>query len=202
MNKIIIKKSCRAVITALLVSTVFPSCSNLGGQGVVREKISEFDGAKSITMSSAGVRVLKGSTTGIYPNLGALWNTQSPNHIGLVLEQTGSTGVTGINSPLYVNIKGLDINTDGKLHRYNTRSFTDHNSARYSSVSGINTSSSNQVIVPLSVVRNMMSANRCVLRVRTNKGSAELDFTRESIAGVKMAKAHMRKFLAQVEAAK
>jgi len=143
MKKTNIIPSRRAVLTALLVSTILPSCSNIAGQGIVREKVSAFDGVKSINMSPSGVKVLNASITNlIAPNIGATWNSKNPKYVGLLLHHTSSTRISA--SPLYLNIQGLDINVNGKIHSFNSRTLTDHDSSRhYSSVSGIDTSSSN-----------------------------------------------------------
>ena len=176
-----------------------PSCSTIAGQGIISEKTSAYDQAKVLTMSPAGVKVLRSGTTGIYPQLGAVWSSTAPSSIGLILQHNGATGLAGANSQLYVNIKGLDVNIDGKKHSYNTTGGTSLDSSRYyNKVSGFSTSSSNSVIVPKSVVQKMVNAQSCILRVRTNKGSAELDFSNEGVAGVKFARPFLREFLAKV----
>ena len=198
MNKTIIKKSCRAVIAALLVSTVFPSCANLAGQGVVREKISEFDGAKSITMSPAVVMGTS-TTTQMGTLLGARWSNTTPNTAYLILEHQSDA----FSGSSYSNIRSLGINVDGKIYRYKCSTATNHSSGSYNSVTKTTyTNSRNVAAVPLNVLRRMVSANRCMLQVHTSTGVHEQNFAKEKNMGVSMAKAHMRKFLAQIEAAK
>ena len=202
MKKTIITPSCRAVLTALLVSTTtlltLPSCSNIAGQGIVREKVSQFDGSKSITMSPAVVMATSTSTQA-GTLLGARWSNKTPNTVYLILEHNSQV----LSRNTYSNINSLAINVDGKIYRYKCTTLTDHSSGGYNSVTKtIYTNSRNVVAVPLSLVKRMVAANRCMLQVHTSTGVHEQNFAKEKNMGVSMAKVHMRKFLAQVAAAR
>ena len=97
----------------------------------------------------------------------------------------------------------LAINVDGKIHRYKCTTATNHNSGAYNSVTKtVYTNSRNVVAIPLSVAKRMIVANTCMLQVHTSTGVHEQNFAKEKNMGVSMAKVHMRKFLAQVAAAR
>lgn len=184
-----------------LLSIVLSSCSGLhdvmseaSGLGVVSGNRSTFDGSESVTMSPAPIYSQNYGGNALF--LGAAWNAKYSDQVGFALEHKGNTSY----GSTYLGIRGLDINIDGKISSYSVAGGTDFTSGSYNSVTKtIYTQSKNIVIVPLSVLRKMMNANDCRIRIRTSQGSEDRIFSQETNGGMKMAKAHMRKFLSKVD---
>ena len=180
-----------------LLSIVLSSCSGINdsitGWGAVSESRSTFDGSQSVTMSPS--LLFRDGFGGNALFLGATWHAKYSDQVVLVLEHQGNTSY----GSTYIGIRGLDINIDGKISSYSTDGATNFNRGSYNSVSKtIYTSSENIVIVPLSVLRKMMDASDCRIRIRTSQGYEDRNFNQET-NGLNTAKTHMRKFLAKVD---
>src|SRR5690606_7680013 len=84
--------------------------SKMAGLGVVSESVSNFDNSKTIQVSPTFLYV-KGSWHNTV-KLGGMWNSATPDHVALIMEQNSSTSSAGRT---YIGLQGLDINIDGEI---------------------------------------------------------------------------------------
>lgn len=173
--------------------------SGLAGLGVISEEKSTFDGASIVRMSPAFL-YREGATLGVPFKLGAQWSDKSPNHVALILSYSSDIASGGGRS--YLNFEGLDINIDGKISNYNVGGPTSHESGTYNTVSRtIYTESRNSVVVPISVLQDMLSAKDCRLRIRSSRGYEDAQFSIERIPGGQgTAILPLREFASKVQA--
>ena len=155
--------------------------SKIAGIGTISEEKSTFDDATIITMSPAFLYA-EGEWLGVPVKLGARWSSKFSDHVALVMSYSSNT--YGSGSDLYTNFSGLDINLDGKISSYETSGYTRHNDSGYNTVSKtIYTESKNSVVVPLSVLKDMVAAKDCRLRINTSDGYIDAQFSIERIPG-------------------
>ncbi|WP_440053278.1 hypothetical protein ACSLBF_10025 [Pseudoalteromonas sp. T1lg65] len=193
-----LRKPIITIVSVLLLNgcaAVADSMSKMAGIGVVTEEVSTFDNAKIVNMSPAFLYA-EGSW-GNNVKLGARWSSKSPDYVALVLSY--SSDVSSSRSS-YLNLSGLDINIDGKISSYKTGRLTNHEGGDYNNVTRtIYTKSENAVVVPYSILEQMMQAKDCRLRIHTSKGYEDAQFSIERIPGGQgTAILSMREFVANI----
>ena len=133
--------------------------------------------------------------------LGAQWSGDSPDQVTLTLKMDSNTGSY---AGTYRSLQGIDVNVGGKNHTFRSFAQTSFDRTPYNTVSRtIYTTSTNAVTVPLTLVREMVKADYCRVRIVTDRGYEEADFTVErSQYGGAGARHYMRTFLERVDAAR
>lgn len=189
------------LVLALLqgCSSMADGMSKMAGLGVVKESVSTFDGSKTIEVSPTFLYV-EGSW-GNTVKLGAIWNSSTPDLVGLVMEQSSSTSSIG---RAYIGLQGIDINIDGEIVSYAANSPTKMSNSGYNTVSKtIYTSSRNAVLVPYDVFVKMLEAKDCRIRIKTSEGYEDSLFSTERIPGGQgTAILALREFRVKVDATK
>ncbi len=174
--------------------------SKAAGIGVVKEEKSTFDGATIVTMSPAFLYRGQGMSSNSI-NLGARWSSKSPDYV--VFQPSLSSSISSGGSA-YVNISKMEVNIDGEISSFETTGLTKHDSSGYNTVSKtIYTESKGSVIVPLAVLKKMMAATDCRIRIYSSDGYEDSLFHVERIpGGQSAAKFSFKEFVAKVEVAK
>lgn len=195
----------RKMLLMCLLALVLTGCagmadvsSKIGGIGTISEEKSTFDNATIVSMSPAFLYA-EGEWLGLPVKLGARWSSNSRGYVALIMSYSSNT--YGSSSNIYTNFSGLDVNIDGKITSYKTSGSTMHSDSGYNTVSRtIYTESKNSVIVPLTVLKAMLAAKDCRLRINTGDGYVDAQFSIERIPGGQgTAILPMREFVAKVE---
>lgn len=192
-------------ICILCAASLLTGCSSLAdgadsfaGLGSVSEEKSTFNGATILRMQPAWV--YGGSwLTGAAPvKVGAYWTSEKPDQVALVLRVDGNINA---GNP-YLNLFGLDVNVGGKIQSFQAAPVTSFDSSNYNTVSKtIYTSSTNGVVIPLTLFREMVTGPHCRIRFQTGRGYEEADFAIErSDAGGASARHYAKGFLQRVDA--
>ena len=197
------KKYLLAAMSATIIGGCLCSCSgtyeamnHAAGLGVIKTKKSTFDGDNTISMTPS--ILYRKEIFGESFQMGATWSASSPNVVGLHIVHNSSTRY----GRSYLSIRGLDINIDGNITRHNTQGATSFDSSGYNTISKtIYTTSHNTIIISLSKLERMLTANDCRLRIRTSQGSHDRIFSKERNGGAPLAKYDLKKFVAQIKSA-
>lgn len=175
------------------------SMNQMVGIGVISTEESTFDGTKTIRVSPNWLYEAKGTFSYNSIKLGAHWSDAEPNYIALDLSYESDT--SGY-SPIYIGITGIEVNIDGKKSKYASNTQTSLDSSGYNTVSRtIYTKSVNSVVIPFTVLEDMVNATDTRLRIHTNKGYEDSRFSIErSSGGQGTALLSLREFLDRVRA--
>lgn len=92
------------VLPAILSALLLAACSAPGMPGYVDAHVSDFDGAKEITMQPGAI---KGSGLRSPCALGAAWSTRAPNAVTIVVRLFDYTSID--------SAAGLEFNIDGQI---------------------------------------------------------------------------------------
>lgn len=113
----------------------------------------------------------------------------------------GTISDTNGFDPVYLGLRGIDINIDGEITSYSARNLTDLNSSAYNSVTqSITTESKNRVVIPFAVLEEMVYANDCRIRIYTSKGYEDARFSLEQTkTGASTAIVAIQQFMARIE---
>ena len=173
------------------------SFTKLAGVGVVSKEVSDFDGSKIVRVSPAHLYNPNAGMLGMYTKLGGYWNSNTPELVALILENNSQAGY----GQSYLSYQGLDINIDGKQYSYEVDGTTKFDNSGYNTVTQtIYTSSKNAVTIPYEVLKSMMTAKDCRIRINTGNGSETAMFSTERIpGGQSTAILHFREFIQAVE---
>lgn len=174
------------------------TASRMANIGVVEQEKSTFDGASIIKMSPANL-YREGAMMGVPFKLGARWNSKAPDQVALILSYQSDVSV---GSSAYVGFSGLSVNIDGKISSYRVNAPTSLDNSGYNTVSRtIYTESANAVVIPLVELKRMLAARDCRLRIETNKGYQDAQFSIERIPGGQAtAIIPLREFMGRIEA--
>ncbi|GLS27719.1 hypothetical protein [Marinibactrum halimedae] len=198
MLKVFFRVSFYMCLAGVLISCagMADSMSKLSGLGVVSKEKSTFDGATLIKVSPTFLYDPE-STWGNQVKLGARWSSKAPEYVALVLSY--SSDVASAKSA-YLSLTGIDINTDGNIESFKSGKSTNLDSGGYNTVSKtIYTESTNSVVVPYSLLQQMVSAEDCRVRIHTSKGYEEAIFSKERIPGGQgTAILSIREFIAEI----
>ncbi|MGH8158932.1 MAG: hypothetical protein ACREPQ_12490 [Rhodanobacter sp.] len=166
------------VIAAAMAMAGCTTLDQLTGRGVVTQHTSDFDNATVIEASPNNIADTDGMWTDSTA-LGASWSSAAPDSVTLTMALTGSSG----NVP-FTGIRAFFVNIDGVV-------------SQYSAGQPVNTApdatgphrlyGSNEIVIPYSVLQQMVAAKDCRLRIQTSTGYRSFDFTRDHMAGGKPA---------------
>ncbi|MBW2194282.1 MAG: hypothetical protein JRF37_01570 [Deltaproteobacteria bacterium] len=174
--------------------------SRVAGVGTISEEKWVFDNTTVVTMSPAFLYA-EGEWLGVDVKLGARWSSNSSDHVALIMSYRSSK--SGSGSDMYTNFSGLDVNIDGTIMSYKTGGFTSHADSGYNTVPKTSyNENKNSVILPLNVLKDMLAAEDCRLRIHTCEGYVDAQFSIERIpggGGQGTAILSMREFVAKVE---
>ena len=175
------------------------SMNKMAGIGVVTVENSTFDDAKIIKVTPTWLYEDTGSMDNIRTKLGARWTDKTPDYVALDLAYDSNT--SGY-SEIYLGFTGVDINIGGKITSFKTNNLTILKSSGYNTVSNtIYTKSENSVIIPMSLLEEMVSADDCRIRIYTSQGYEDAVFSIErSSGGQGTAILSIREFIATVKA--
>jgi hypothetical protein len=178
-------------------ATMTDAMSAAAGMGVVSESHDTFDNATNISVSPMPLWA-KGSW-GNQIQLGALWLSSHPDLVALQMSYRTDVNAGG---DVYKSFAGMDINVDGNVTHWESTAPTNLGSSNYNTVSKtIYTSSSNVVVIPYSLLQQMVMAKDCRLRIHTSDGFEDSQFNIERIPGGQAtALLSIRKFMARVDA--
>lgn len=181
-----------AITTLIALVGCADMASKMAGLGVVTEEKSTFDGATIVNVSPQWLYDPDGSF-GNSVKLGARWSSKSPSHVALTLQSSG-----------YMSLKSIDININGDIKSYNSGSSTMLDNSGFNTVSKtIYTESKNSIVIPYSVLNDMVSAQDCRLRIHTSKGYEDALFSIERMPGGQgTAILSIKEFMAKVGAHK
>lgn len=180
-------------------ASVADSMNRAAGIGVVSSEVSTFDGA-TIVEASPSWLYSSGSTS--LPNrtkLGARWSSMAPDIVTLVLVYDSSTGSY---DDIFLGIDSLDVNLAGQIKHFEAGYITALDTGVYNSVSrSTSTSSENTVVIPLALLRDMVGAEDCRIRINTSSGYEDAVFNIDrATAGQATARVSLREMLATISA--
>ena len=180
------------VIAAALAMTGCTALDQMTGRGVVTQHTSDFDNATVIEASPNNIADTDGMWTDSTA-LGASWSSAAPNNATLTMALIGSSGTVP-----FTGILAFYVNVDGKITQYsagqplNAASGTTGPHRLYAS---------NEVVIPYSVLQQMVAASDCRIRIQTSGGYRNFDFTRDHMTGGKPAAIRsIRDMMARVDA--
>lgn len=174
------------------------SVNRMAGIGVVSQDHSSFDGSHTVEVSPSwmyeqgvGVKTV---------NLGARWTSAVPEYAVMVLQYKSSVGAYS-SGDAYTRITGIDVNVGGEINSFEAGRPTKLDSDAYNIISeSISTTSTNQIVVPLSFLYEMVEAEDCRIRVHTSDGYEDSHFSIErQPGGQATAIVAYREFLKRVE---
>lgn len=166
-------------IAVLLASVALTSCATmsdtadqLSGLGKIEDRVSEFDGARTISSQPTHLQPLSGSMTGPYYRLGASWTSKAPETIALVFMHSSSIG----SGNAYTNFKRVDINAGGQVTSFEMATATALDNSSYNSVSKtIYTQSTAFAVLPLDYARGVFSNPDCKMRIVSSDAAFDAD---------------------------
>lgn len=166
--------------------------------GTISQQKSTFDGATVVTVSPAYLYD-PAASLGVQARLGAIWLSTRPDTVALQVEYHSRVDSA---RPAYRGITGLDVNLDGRVHRFDAGATTQLGSSSYNQVSRtIYTSSGNVVVIPMDLLEAMARSSDCRIRIHTTAGSEDAVFSTDRIPGGQATAVHyIRPFLAKVDA--
>ena len=179
-------------IAVVLAMTGCTALDQLSGRGVVTQHTSDFDNATIIEASPNNISDTDGMWTDSTA-LGASWSSAAPNNVTLTMALTGS----GSTVP-FTGILAFFVNVDGKVQQYSVGQplgTTPDASGPHRLYA------SNEIVIPYSVLQQMVAASDCRIRIQTSGGYRNFDFTRDHMAGGKPAAIRsIRDMMARVDA--
>lgn len=179
-------------IAVVLAMTGCTALDQLSGRGVVTQHTSDFDNATIIEASPNNISDTDGMWTDSTA-LGASWSSAAPNNVTLTMALTGS----GSTVP-FTGILAFFVNVDGKVQQYSAGQplgTTPDASGPHRLYA------SNEIVIPYSVLQQMVAASDCRIRIQTSGGYRNFDFTRDHMAGGKPAAIRsIRDMMARVDA--
>lgn len=169
----------------------------MAGMGVLTKQTSSYDGGEVIHVSGQSLYA-PDLALGTPLQLGATWLSAHPDLVSLDISYPSNVDMGGA---AYASISELDVRIDGlasQWHAHGTRL----DSTPYNTVSRtIYTTSSASIVVPLNMLRAMVQAQDCRLRIVSSLGATDVLFSRATIPGGKpTAITSIRKLLAAVDA--
>jgi hypothetical protein len=173
--------------------------SKASGMGVVTQSRSTFDNAMVVNATPAPLYA-KGSWGNVV-RLGARWISTQPDKVALVLSYASNAGA---GSAAFLDLQGIDVNVDGTVTNWPATGPSQLSHSSYNTVSNtIYTNSENLVIIPYSLLQQMVNAKDCRLRIHTGDGAEESQFSIERIPGGQpTALLSIRELVARVDAAR
>lgn len=188
---------CVPALAMVLSGCAMDGMNESMGIGTVSSAKSTFDGATIVQMKPAFLAEGEKNAAGNV-HLGARWSSATPDKVALLLSYESFGGLVG--KP-FANISSLSVNIGGKIQDFPVVGLTQHNTGTPGAL--MDASSTNAVMVPLVLLRQMTQAADVRLRIVTDAGYQDSIFSNPAMAGgAETAIVPMRKFLTQVDAAK
>lgn len=186
-----------AVAAVVLALTGCAAMDAMAGLGVLTQKTSAYDGGEVINVSGQSLYA-PGDAMGSPFRLGATWLSEHPDQVSLDLSYSSDARM---GSAMFASIRELDVRIDGMESRWQTAS-TQFDTIPYNTVSRtIYTTSSTSIVIPLNMLRAMVNASDCRLRIYSDAGADDVLFSRTTIPGGKpTAITSIRKLLAAIDA--
>lgn len=180
-------------------ATMTDAMSSAAGMGVVSEHHSTFDNATEVSVSPMPLWA-KGSW-GNAVQLGAHWSSAAPDYVALDMSYRSNVNR---GSDAFTSLSGMDINIDGEITQWQPGTPTHLSDSGYNNVAGtVFTASKNSVVIPYALLKRMVAAKDCRLRIHTGEGYEDAQFNIERIPGGQAtAILSIRKFMAKVDAAR
>jgi len=168
------------VVAVALAMSGCAALDQLTGRGVVTESTSGFDNATLIEASPNALANVDGTWTEPL-ELGARWSSATPDSVALVIGW--APGIDGTS--MFPDTRAFFINIDGKISQYSAgqpagRVASGGETAGSDRLYGIN-----EVVIPYSVLQQMVAARDCRIRLQTSRGYKDFDFTRAHASGGK-----------------
>jgi len=152
----------------------------LTGHGVVTQRTSGFDNATLVEASPNALANVDGTWTEPL-ELGARWSSATPDSVALVVGW--SPGVAG--TLVFSDTRAFFINIDGKISQYSAGQPTSRAGSGAGAPSSDRLYGMNEIVIPYSVLEQMVAAKACRIRVQTSNGYKDFDFTRAHASGGK-----------------
>lgn len=187
-----------AAVAALAVTLAGCAAMDaMAGMGVLTQRNNSYDGGEVINVSGQSLYA-PDLALGTPLQLGATWLSRYPDSVSLDISYRSNVDM---GSNAYASIDELDVRIDGLESRWQAHG-TRLDSTPYNTVSRtIYTTSSTSIVVPLKMLRAMVQAQDCRLRIYSSLGTTDVLFSRDSIPGGKpTAITSIRKLLAAVDA--
>lgn len=183
-----------AVALALSGCTAMDAMSGLG---VLTQQVNTYDGGQTIHVSGQSLYA-PGDSLGSPFRMGATWLSIHPDLVSIDLSYHANAD---IGSNMYATIDGFDVRIDGLESSWQANG-TQYNSTPYNTISHtVYTSSATSIVVPLNMLRAMVDAQDCRMRIHSSLGPDDVLFSRATIPGGKAtAITSIRKLLAAVDA--
>lgn len=187
------------IFSALLFggcASVTDTLDQAAGRGVVIKKTT----GDGVTLVEATPTFLyrDGALMGLPFHLGAFWSSDSPNSAILLFEYN-STSSSGDS---YRDFKEIEVGTGDTVDRFVFTERTSRDAGRFNSATANRkTSTWAPIVVPLDVIRGMVSSEKATLTIRTRQGVEMADLGAErTAAGQATAPLRLKEFLSVVDA--
>jgi hypothetical protein len=168
------------MIAVALAMSGCTTLDHLTGRGVVTERTSGFDNATLIEASPNALANVDGTWTEPL-ELGARWSSATPDSVALVVGWApGSAGTL-----VFPDTRAFFINIDGRISQYSAGQPASHAGSGAGAPGADRLYGINEVVIPYSVLKQMVAARSCRIRVQTSSGFKDFDFTRAHASGGK-----------------
>jgi len=183
------------LFTAIILSGCASTMDSIAGIGVINESTSTFDGSRIISVSPSWVAGAT-DTDLTATKIGARWNSSTPEYVALLLSYSSSVNY----GDSYVSFSGLKINIGGSIKSFTVTGSTSHSSSNYNSVSNdIYTQSEAVVVIPMALLRDMLTAEDVRLRIEYLNEYEDVRFNfEESGYGQRLAKSYIAEMLSKI----
>lgn len=193
---------CLPLVISLTACTgTMDAISQSAGLGSINQEKSSFDDSTIVSMSP-NFLVERGRWKANDIRLGARWLSSDPENVYLVLAYASNS--SRAPGTAFTDIRGIDINIGGQIQSFETKGSTKLESSDFDSFQRtFHTTSTNAVRVPMSLLRAMVDAPDCRLRIRSADGFEESHFSmeRNGEGGAATARLTLREFLRKVDTA-
>lgn len=188
MNKLLI-----ALSTSALALTGCASMTDMAdsaaGLGQIDVETNQFDNSKVIVLSPDALYNPEGGFSSIDAKMGAIWSSKTPNYFDITLKYDNAG---------YASFRSLSVNIDDQIHEFRAGG-TSYDTNVNGMLRTISTSSLSRVAVPVEVVREMVNAEKCLMKISSNKGYEVASCNRDRIpGGKKTAVLGFKKLLEQI----
>jgi hypothetical protein len=168
------------MIAVALAMSGCTTLDHLTGRGVVTERTSGFDNATLIEASPNALANVDGTWTEPL-ELGARWSSATPDSVALVVGWApGSAGTL-----VFPDTRAFFINIDGRISQYSAGQPASQAGSGAGAPGADRLYGINEVVIPYSVLKQMVAARSCRIRVQTSSGFKDFDFTRAHASGGK-----------------
>ena len=195
MRKTLIAGFCATALAMSGCASTADMFDSMAGIGTISEKTATFDGSTILTLSPTFLTDNEGDIALNQYKLGARWTSSAPDYVALVMNYDSQVGGNA-----YTTFDGLSIRIHDETLRFDTDDPTHLSSSSYNSVTNtIYTESESTVLVPRSLIEEMVKAEDVRIRIHSSDGYEDALFNLErSSAGQGLAVVYFRKFLVRI----